>query len=541
MPSDNRQSMGAIPSPGMPSPGVRQFTHNSVFGTAAGLLTALSSVFASVIIAHALGVAATGVVAFAMWVAMVAAAVVDLGVQASLARYLPELTAAGRADAARWLAGLLWRWLAGACVIALAGFVAFALWRWQHGSLSATEATMWGLVGLACVLQALTGFTFGHLRGIQRFDRLALLTVVFLVCQLGGVALGAVYFGATGAVAGYSAGSAVPAALSLRHARPAGTPCSELGTRVRRYALYAWAGALSGTFVWSRAELFFLERSTGSAAVGLFTVAVTLANLASQGPMLLTAGLLPYFAANFGKGAVGEMKAAYAAATRVLAFLVLPTCFGLAALLPVALPLVYGHDFADAVPAATVLVLAAGVGATASVGTTLVMAMDRSDFIFVCGLISAAFAVAAGLTVIPAFGLMGAAWSRAVIQVAAVAMGGGFVFWRLRFPLPLFDLTRLLLAAAICGAVARAVLTLSSGPISLLPAIAAGIVSYAAAVRLLRALHPEDAERLRTLCAVLPARVRANIAQAIDLLAPEHRSAAAFAAARPHRSPGDAD
>jgi O-antigen/teichoic acid export membrane protein len=76
MSSDNRQNIGTLPSPG-----VRQFTHNSVFGTVAGLLTALSSVFASVIIAHALGVAATGVVAFAMWVAMVAAAVVDLGVQ----------------------------------------------------------------------------------------------------------------------------------------------------------------------------------------------------------------------------------------------------------------------------------------------------------------------------------------------------------------------------------------------------------------------------------------------------------------------------
>jgi O-antigen/teichoic acid export membrane protein len=125
MPSDNRQNIGALPSPG-----VRQFTHNSVFGTVAGLLTALSSVFASVIIAHALGVAATGVLAFAMWIAMVAAAVVDLGVQASLARYLPELTAAGRADAAHWLAGMLWRWLAGSCLVALTGFVAFALWRW---------------------------------------------------------------------------------------------------------------------------------------------------------------------------------------------------------------------------------------------------------------------------------------------------------------------------------------------------------------------------------------------------------------------------
>jgi O-antigen/teichoic acid export membrane protein len=379
------------------------------------------------------------------------------------------------------------------------------------------------------------------LRGIQRFDRLALLTTVFLVGQLAGVAFGAVYFGATGAVAGYCAGSIVPAALSLRHAKPVSGRWPELGARVRRYALYAWAGALSGTFVWSRAELFFLERSTGNAAAGLFTVAVTLANLASQGPMLLTAGLLPYFAANFGRGAVGEMKAAYATATRVLAFLVLPACFGMAALLPTALPLMYGRDFVGAVPAATVLVLAAGVGATASVGTTLVMAMDRSDFVFVSGLASAALAIAAGFTVIPAFGLMGAAWSRAVIQIAAVAMGGGFLFWSLRFPLPLFDLTRLLLAACICGAAARAALSLSNGLASLGLAIAAGVVSYAGAVRLLRALHPSDADRLRGLCAIFPTPVRAATTRMIRLLAPEPAPVVAFAAARSQRSPGDAD
>ena len=159
----------------------------------------------------------------------------------------------------------------------------------------------------------------------------------------------------------------------------------------------------------------------------------------------------------------------------------------------------------------------------------------------ICGVL----AVTAGLTVIPAFGLMGATWARAVIQVAAVAMGGGFVFWKLRFPLPLFDLARLLLAAAICGAVARGVLTVSSSSLSLLPAIAGGVISYVAAVRLLRALHPEDAERLRTLCAAFPVRLRAMIAQAIDLLAPEPRPAprspGAFAAARSHRSSGDAD
>lgn len=523
------------------SAAAQQFTRNSAFGTMAGVLTALSSVFASIIIAHALGVAATGVVAFAMWVAMVAAAVVDLGVQASLARYLPELSAAGQGEAARWLASRLWRWLALSCAAALAGFIGWATWRWQSGAITGADAIMWGLVGLACALQAFAGFTFGYLRGAQRFDQLALLTIVYLICQLAGVAVGCLHFGAAGAVAGYCAGSAVPAACSFRHAATHGSRDTELAARVRRYALYAWAGALSGTLVWSRAELFFLDRWTGSAAVGLFTVAVTLANLAAQGPMLLTAGLLPYFAGNFGRRAFGEMREAYATATRVLAFLVLPASFGMAALLPTLLPLMYGQAFAGAVPAATVVVLASGIGASASVGTTLVMAMDRSDFVFVSGLICAVLAVATGVTVIPAFGLMGAAWSRAAIQLAAVAMGGGFVFWRLRFPLPLFDLGRLLAAAVICGVAARLCLMVTTGVPALILAIGVGMLSYAAAVRLLRALHPRDADRLRALCRVLPARVRAAADRLIALLAAEPPAPAALAAALQKRSTGHAD
>src|SRR5262249_23951491 len=133
-------------------------------------------------------------------------------------------------------------------------------------------------------------------------------TTVSLLCQLAGVAIGAIFFGESGAIAGYCAGSVVPAALSLRRADAAGNIPPELAVRVRRYALYAWAGALSSTFVWSRAELFFLQRSSGNAAAGLFTVGVTFANLAAQGPMLLTAGCLPYFAQSFGRGAVGEMR-----------------------------------------------------------------------------------------------------------------------------------------------------------------------------------------------------------------------------------------
>jgi O-antigen/teichoic acid export membrane protein len=495
--------------------GPDQFSRNSAYGTIAGLCTAIGSVLANVIVAHMLGVEGTGVIVFALWMAMLAAAVTDLGAQATLARYLPELTLAGRAADGDRLTALLRSAVALACCAALAGFASYGGWEWWAGG---AEPAISILVGVACALQALAGFTYGYLRGVQRFDHLALVTAVSLAAQLVFVAVGSLTFGLPGALVGYCTGSVLPAALALRPARCTGPLAADIRRRARRYALYAWAGALSSAFVWSRAEVFFLNRSAGSAAVGLFSVGVTLANLASQAPMLLTAGLLPYFAQAFGKGALAEMRDAYASATRVLAFLVFPACFGMAAVLPALLPMLYGRAFAGALPAATILVIGAGIGSAASVGTSLVMAVDRSDFIFLSGLVAAVLTVIAGFTAIPAFGLMGAVWARVAIQVAAVAFGGWFVFSRLGFPLPFRDLAKLLVAAGLCGAAARLCL-LVPGAGSLPAAILAGAATYMVSIRVLHALPTGDIARLRTITRHLPAGLRTAAELGLRVLA----------------------
>src|ERR1700681_2956455 len=102
-----------------------QFGRNSAYGTIAGLCTAIGSVLANVIVAHMLGVEGTGVIVFALWMAMLAAAVTDLGAQATLARYLPELTLAGRAADGDRLATLLRSRVALACCAALAAFAGY--------------------------------------------------------------------------------------------------------------------------------------------------------------------------------------------------------------------------------------------------------------------------------------------------------------------------------------------------------------------------------------------------------------------------------
>lgn len=511
----------------IPPPPAGQFARNSGFGTIAGLGTAVGSVMTSVILAHTLGVEGTGAVAFALWGVMVAATIADLGGQASLARYLPELAAAGRPREAQRVAALLRRVLLLSSIAAVAGFGLFAFWEWHVTRLSPSMAATWALVGLACGLQTLAGFTSGYLRGVQRFDRLAVLTACSVVLQLACVAVGSIILGIPGALAGYCTGSLLPAMLCLVRS-PERRPLSpELRTRLRRYAFYSWAGALASTFVWSRAELFFLQRSSGSGAVGLFTVGVTLANMAAQGPILLTAGLLPYFAESFGKRALDDMREAYATATRVLGFLVLPVCFGLAAVMPTVLPLIYGQAFADAVPSATVLVIAAGIGTTSSVGTSVLLALERSDFIFLSGVLTALLSVCAGFTVIPAFGLMGAAWARCLVQITAVALGSWFIYRRLGFPLPFGGLARLVLAALACAAAARVVITVVPGPRSLAAAVLAGAITYLIAVRMLGALPARDRDRLRALAGMLPSRLGSGFELALELIV------------RPHPVPGD--
>jgi O-antigen/teichoic acid export membrane protein len=499
-----------------------QFARNSAFGSIAGLCTSAGSFLTTVIVARMLGVEGTGLIAYVLWIASVAAAVADLGVSAALARFLPECSGAGRSVEADGVAAFLFHPLAGASAAVLFGFVLYAGYQQYAMDTGDHNAALWLMTGCTTALLALTGFCYGRLRGMQRFDRLALLAIVSLGVQLTGIALGSMWAGVIGALTGCCAALVIPTAyglLSLPRHRP--VP-DELKRRIYSYALCAWGGGLVSVFVWSRIEIFFLQHARGSEAVGLFSASLTLSGLAVQGPVLLTAGLLPYFATSFGRGALDQMRDAYATAVRVLAFLVLPACFGMAAIMPAALPLIYGSAFAGAVPSATILLIAAGIAAMSSVGSSLIFAMERSDFIFTSGLVAAMLSVLAGLTVVQSFGLMGAVGARAGVQLIAVALSCWFIVYRLRCPIPFRDLARIATGAALCGAVARGSLLLPLGTASLPMAIATGVVTYLLCSRFLRVLPPQDVERLRSLIHALPARLH-SLADRILAIVFEYR------------------
>jgi O-antigen/teichoic acid export membrane protein len=512
-----------------------RFIRNSVFSTIAGVSTALGGFVSMVIVARFVGVEGTGIVSYALWIVLLSVTVADLGIYATLTRYIPELSARGT-DEANGLVWQLLRLAALAAAVLAAVFAGMALWMATRGASVAdgwqASPAFWGILSLLFLAQASANFGMGYLRGMQQFDRVARLAAFGILLQIVCVAVGGYVWSFRGAIGGYVAGSLLPTLYLIRTARfRRGDLDAGLKARIRRFAIFAWVGAIAQTIVWTRIELFFLEQFLGASAVGLYAVALTFANLASQGPVLLTGAMLPYFSEGFGSGddvAVRQRSGqALASGTRIIAFLAFPCCLGLAALTPTLQPLIYGPAFTAAVPATMIVVAAAGIGAAGAVGSHLIYGHDRSDIICYVNFAGVALFVAAGLLVVPQYGLEGAAWSRAVIHTSLVLAGCWFIVRGLGFPMPFADLARLFFAAALAALAAGVIVRVIPGPAGLPPAIVLAIIVYPFAVRVLGGLAEQDIVYLAAMLRKAPGAPSRLAEKGLNWLAPPRAPAAA--------------
>lgn len=484
-----------------------RIVQNSLLSAISGGATLFAGFISTILVARLLGVAATGAIAYATWLSMMGVTLLDLGVQSTLARYLPELRRNGEHSVDAFTTSLLRPYLAISVVVILAAGIVAA--RYADPVLTGVDPRIGvTLIGVLCVLQTLANFTFGELRGRQEFRTAAITALFSLALQTILVAIGALAFGEIGVVIGYCCGAAPMALRALRHLgrRPTKARIA-LDPRYVRFAAFTWAAGLASAFVWSRSEVFFLQRSWGSEAVALLVAGLTFSSLAAQGPMLLTGALLPFFSEKMSidRDAVNR---AFASGTRILAFLALPLCFGAAGVMPGLIALAFGPRFADASLPGAIVVLASALAAPGAVGNHVMYARDRSDYIFYSALAGGLLSILAGLTIIPRYGLMGAACARAAIQVLLVVCGFWYLQVRLKCPVPLNHLLRLAASAAICGLSARATLDALPKSIALVAAIFAGAVVYFLSVRLLGALHEEDIARLRDMQHRLPRPLR---------------------------------
>ncbi|MEN6449996.1 MAG: polysaccharide biosynthesis C-terminal domain-containing protein, partial [Thermoguttaceae bacterium] len=318
-------------------------------------------------------------------------------------------------------------------------------------------------------------------------------------------------FGMIGALLGNLAGAVVPAACSGLMLRGFGRRVAiEPGLRWRacRFAFNTWLAMLVSMIVWSRSEVFFLERYWGVHEVALFTVALTMAVAVQQVAQLFSGVFLPHFSGLAGAGRQALMQRHYAMATKFMALMVFPLSLGGAAVCPALVPILFGPTFAVTIPNAMVLTVTAALSFSL-IGSALIYAKERSGFIAIGGGAGALLSIAASLLVIPQHGVWGAVWCRLLIQSSMIGITLWFITRRLHVAFPFRALGRMLLAAGLCAVAAWCVIRVVPQPlVALGMAVPLGAAIYALGVRMFHALDADEAFQLSRLADRLPVDCR---------------------------------
>ncbi len=505
-----------------------KFIRNSLFGIMAGFSTTFGNFISSLLVARILGVELTGTVTFVIWLTNMLVTIFVAGIPPTISRYLPELSTGDQSkDVLSGVLSYMFRPFIGFALIPVIGLLIYAGWltydEIQRNSLnlhsnSLQNPTIYVIVAVCCGLQATADYVKAYYRGLQQFDQLARTIIVSVLFQISIIAVGGTYYGVEGVLIGYLIGNGLPSLYIAQVIKGNKTIEPELKNRIFRYARFRWAAEVMSAFVWSRIEVFFLIIWWGSGPVGLLTVGMTLANLAVQGPLMLTWGLLPRFTEQYGNNEIASMNNAYQMATRLMALLVFPACFGLAAIIPEILPLMFGKDFTPATSAAELLIFAAAIPAAATVGSNILWATDRSDLDFYSAVAGAAIALVCGVTIIPAFGLMGAATARVITQLVVIGLVSWFMAKKLKMSLPFKDLVKLATAALLCAGAARGMLMAVSGLTGVALAVLVGGLTYGVGLRVLKAIPVGDAEKINVMSSSFPSFIQRPVSFTLKLV-----------------------
>jgi O-antigen/teichoic acid export membrane protein len=196
--------------------------------------------------------------------------------------------------------------------------------------------------------------------------------------------------------------------------------------RSLRFGLPAWLWQTS-TLTNARLDQLLMVSLTTARQLGLYAVAVSLAGVLSVFAGALGPALLPRVAR--GEEALGARMCRASLFVSVLA------AAALAALCPLALPLLFGARFGAAVPMALVLIAASVPNAGTQVLTSALFAADRPRVVAASEVVSVAITVAGLLVLIGPLGGLGAALVSAAAYTVtfAILLGGA----RARFGLPL--------------------------------------------------------------------------------------------------------
>lgn len=496
----------------------------SIISMAAGVGSLLFGFVSSVLIARMLGAHGTGLVAFAIWFGTIASTAAGMGLQNVLLRYMgaiedPTRPGGGLARAIIGPFSLM-------ITVASLAMLAWAGWQWFNGDQE--MMAVWAATAVFHLIFAYSSLALSAARGMNDFASSARKVFYGCLMQVPFVIVGAYFFGAAGALFGQMVRH-LPTALSMRTYIAGPPPSANVVTpAMRKFQWNTWLSGLFGMLIWTRIEFVFLGLNHQAVDIGYFAVGMTLAGLVVQLPEQMSAALMPYFGRHHDNNDLEQLARSYRRVFRWVALVILPICFGGAAIMHELLPFVFGEGFAPAIPSAAILVGSACITAMTIFPSAMISARERSGFILWATPLVALIMISLLTVAVPSYGAVGAAVVRAAVHTLWLGILAVYCWKWLSMPAPVVDLLKIIASALLSGGAAYAVLEYQGGLVGLVLAVMAGGFIYLVSLRLSAAIPDEDMAALDdNLQSTLPASVFALTMRVLRLIAAGPKSGGA--------------
>jgi O-antigen/teichoic acid export membrane protein len=401
----------------------------AILTTGSTYITFVLGMLVSVVIARALGPDDFGRYAYVLWLSGILIMLANNGLNMTGTKFVSEALGRKEPEVAAQVHGWLLRkqlW----CVLGVGlGFLLFAPfmepagWKGQMGVLIA-------MVEMAAVFKAVSMFNTSIAKGFGGFWIEAATNLVASVCNTVVAVVLALTSPSTMAfVTMYTLTNLIYLILSIWFTRRQGLkpsahrPPAELLERMRPH-LWWTVGLTAVTAIGSRSvETYLLNAWASAAEVGYFVIAC---NLTRGGVEMLAAGLstviMPVFGYAFGSGDRGRIRRVFEDAVRYYQFLGLIISGVGWFWADVLVMLLYGQKYAPVASAFRIIVVSSGVMLANAAASAVLSNSDNQRFRVIVTVLSVLITALVAVSLIPTYGLLGAASSQLVANVICTAV-----------------------------------------------------------------------------------------------------------------------
>lgn len=357
-------------------------------------------------------------------------------------------------------------------------------------------------VGIVVFSQAFYPIFVQYFSGLHRFNRQALLTSIYAIAKLGGAITLLYFWGVFGALAGFAIGGFIAAVLGWvwTHRRQERRPSSQKTISLRSFLTFAgtYVIVLAGLQLLMSIDLFMVKALIqDDVQTGYYNAAVTLSRISYFLLQGLSFIILPSVSLLTKPGASATEAASFIRqALRYLIALIVPSITIAAATSKGLIQLFFSSTFSPGAAPLTILLVGLGALAFYLLLANIAAGAGRPHIALLITIIMIVISISCGYFLIPAFGLIGAAWQTTIASGIGLVALATYIFSAFKIPYPVKSTLNILLATVV--AVAPTYIWKVS-PIVLPLQYAALFGIYIAMLSILREVTAQDRKYIATL------------------------------------------